>query len=102
MDLVISRDMVEMLNRQYGYKGWQILQSSNTKLKAFVGLDAQYSVQDCNSYCRGGRNQLWHYFDESRMSVNTSPSKSPVVIPLEALQTPKELLAMERLKPWKT
>jgi hypothetical protein len=102
MDLVISRDMVEMLNAQYGYKGWQILQSSKTELKAFVGLDSHYSVQDCNNYCKDGRNQLWHYFDGGRISVNTSPSKIPVVIPLEALQTPKELLAMERLKPWKT
>jgi hypothetical protein len=102
MDLVISRDMVEALNTQYGPRRWEILQSSNTELKAFVRLDSQYNVQDCNSYCRGSRNQLWHYFGESRMSVNTSPSKNKVTIPLETLQTPKELLAMERLKVWKT
>jgi hypothetical protein len=101
MDLIISRDMVERLNRQHGPKGWQILQSNKTKLKAFVGLETQYNVKECNQYCNSGHNTLWHYFSDGRMYVATTVHDSRTVITLEELQTPKELLAMERLKPWK-
>ena len=99
MDMIITTDMVDRLNTEYGKDQWYILQDSGVTLSAVIGIPMENNIRDVNLYVKSRGNVLHHYHYAGRLHLTTTRNpRGRTVVRLEELQTDPVLLAFERYK----